>query len=193
MGTVGQLLRPSGPRGCYGRPVKVSVLAALWVAGVVGGGGCAGPAGQGGVDAGLDAGPVAPVATVGTGVSLWEEIPTAGARMEVVMGPQGGFHVLGRARFRGLPGDVFVGFALRPAGGGEAVTEGGLVRRVDRRGLTRWGDGWETTSAELVILAPGVTPAAVVGRPMRLELTVTDAAGRMATDARDVTLVDEVP
>jgi len=144
-------------------------------------------------DAGQDSGTSALTATLGTGVGLWEDIPTAGARLELVMGPQGGYHVLGRARFRGLPGDVFLGFVLRPEDGGEAVTEGGLVRRVDRRGLTRWGDGWETTSAELVILAPGVLPAAVVGRRLRLELTVTDTTGRCAKDSRSVTLLDDAP
>lgn len=144
-------------------------------------------------DGGGDAGAVGPAATLGTGLSVWEDIPTRGARMELVMGPQGGFHLLGRARFVGLPGDVSLAFALRPLGGGPSVSEEGAVRRVDRRGLTRWGDGWETTSAELVILAPGVMPSAVVGRTLRLELTVTDAAGRTATDAREVTVTDDVP
>lgn len=145
------------------------------------------------VDGGGDAAAVVPVATMGTGLSAWEDIPTQGARLELVMGPQGGFHLLGRARFRGLPGDVSLAFALQPLAGGPSVSEVGAVRRIDRRGLTRWGDGWETTSAELVILAPGVMPSAVVGQTLRMALTVTDAAGRTATDAREVTITDAVP
>ena len=173
--------------------MKASGRAGVWVLAVALGAGCgdASPATE--ADGGGDAGVVGPVATLGTGLSGWEDIPTRGARMELVMGPQGGFHLLGRARFVGLPGDVSLAFALRPTSGGPSVSEEGAVRRVDRRGLTRWGDGWETTSAELVVLAPGAMPSAVVGRTLRLELSVTDAAGRTATDAREVTVTDDVP
>lgn len=173
--------------------MKASGRAGVWVLAVALGAGCgdASPATE--ADGGGNAGVVGPVATLGTGLSVWEDIPTRGARMELVMGPQGGFHLLGRARFVGLPGDVSLAFALRPTSGGPSVSEEGAVRRVDRRGLTRWGDGWETTSAELVVLAPGAMPSAVVGRTLRLELSVTDAAGRTATDAREVTVTDNVP
>jgi mannan endo-1,4-beta-mannosidase len=85
----------------------------------------------------------------------------------------------------GLPGDVSLAFALRPLGGGPSVSEEGAVRRVDRRGLTRWGEGWETTSAELVILAPGVMPSAGWWAARCASSSPSPTRrGRTATDAR---------
>lgn len=141
-----------------------------------------------------DAGPV-PYVELGTGQAAFEELPPRGGRVELVHGPQGGFHFYGRYRFLDLEPDVYVTFRVTPADGGSPINDPTeRFHRLDGRGLQRAGDGWEAVGPELVIVRVTQGPADVVGRRYRWEVFVEGAAsGRVTSDTREVTIVDEVP
>lgn len=149
----------------------------------------------GGLDGSVRSGPV----TLGTGQDAWEDVPLDGARVELVAGPQGGWHVYGRVRLRGVAPDVYLTFSLAPAGGGAPVNLANeTVRRQERRGLTLVGDVYESSVGELVILADGVRPPDVVGRSFRFSVRVerpdpTLTRVLVGGDERVVTVVDNRP
>ncbi len=132
---------------------------------------------------------------LGTGRTTYETVPPFGATMELVHGPQGGYHIYGRYRFSGFAPDVYVSFRVTPAEGGAPINNADdRVRRIEQRGLQRAGDGWECSFAELVILTAIHGPADVVGRRFRLEVFIRSAAtGQVATTEREITIVDDVP
>ncbi|MBK8695027.1 MAG: hypothetical protein IPN17_22800 [Deltaproteobacteria bacterium] len=123
----------------------------------------------------------------------------ARGRVELVMGPQGGWHVYGRVRLAGITPDVYLTFALIPEGGGAPVNFANeTVRRQERRGLTAVGDLYESSYGELVILADGVRPPDVVGRRFRFGVRIERPDATMVrvlvgSDERAVTVIDEVP
>lgn len=141
------------------------------------------------------AGPV----ELGGGADAWASLPRDGGRAELVAGPQGGWHIFGRVRLRGIEPDVYLTFALTPEEGGEPVNLANeTVRRLERRGLVRVGDFYESSYGELVILRDGLRPMNVVGRRFTFSVRVERNAamgGRetVGTDARGITVVDEVP
>jgi len=132
---------------------------------------------------------------LGTGRTAYEAVPPSGANVELVHGPQGGYHIYGRYRFSDFAPDVYVNFRLTPAEGGAALNNpDDRVRRIEQRGLQRAGDAWECAFPELVILTTIRGPADVVGRRFRLELFLRSAAtGQIATTEREITIVDDVP
>lgn len=136
---------------------------------------------------------------LGTGQDGFEDLPRSGGRVELVHGPQGGWHVYGRVRLRGVAPDVYLTFSLVPEAGGAPVNLANeTVRRQERRGLTLVGDAYESSYGELVILADGVRPPDVVGRRFRFGVRVErpDAIMTRApvgADERVVTVIDEVP
>lgn len=134
---------------------------------------------------------------LGTGLDRFEELPRDGGSVELVHGPQGGWHVLGRVRLRGVAPDVYLRFALLPVGGGSAVTVDDSVRRQEPRGLARVDDAWQSTAGELVILSEGLRPGDVVGRRFRFTVRVERLDASMArvlvgADERGVTVIDDV-
>ena len=146
------------------------------------------------IDARESAGPV----ELGTGRDRFEALPRAGGRVELVMGPQGGWHVYGRVRLRGVAPDVYLTFSLVPVGGGAQVNlPNETVRRQVDRGLTLAGDAYESSDGEYVIMDHGVRPPDVVGRRFRFGVRVErpGATGRVTVggDEREVTVIDEVP
>ncbi len=145
---------------------------------------------------GLDGGPDAsgPVLELGSGQLAWEPLRPSGNRLELIHGPQGGYHVFGRVRFRGLGSDVYVSFRVTPAGGGPAINDpASRVRLRDTRGLVRLGDDtYETSGAQLVILEAIRGPDEVVGRGYRLEMTVQRFESTQTISASaEITIVDE--
>ena len=158
---------------------------------------CAGPSPA--LDAATDAGD-APTPGVridlGTGQLAWEPLAAAGTPVELIHGPQGGYHLFGRVRFDTLGPDVYVRFRVTPAEGGAVVNDpNDRIHLVEGRGLLRTSAGWETSSAQLVILVTVSSPATVVGRRFRLEATVPASPGietsPAATVAREIVIVDE--
>ncbi len=136
---------------------------------------------------------------LGTGRFAFEPLPRVGGRAELVMGPQGGWHIYGRVRLRGISPDVYLTFSLVPEDGGAPVNLANeTVRRQERRGLIATGDFYETSAGELVILADGVRPPAVVGRRFRFGVRVERpdpvmTRALVGTDEREVMVVDEAP
>lgn len=132
--------------------------------------------------------------TLGTGQTQWEPLLPSGNRMELIHGPQGGYHVFGRVRYRGLGPDVLLSFRVTPAEGGPAINDpASRIRLREARGLVRVGeDTWETSSAQLVILEGIRGPQEVVGRRFRLEMLVQryEAADALA-GAIEAEIIDE--
>ncbi|MFO0630897.1 MAG: hypothetical protein U0325_35450 [Polyangiales bacterium] len=145
---------------------------------------------------GLDGGPDAsgPLLELGSGQLAWEPLRPSGNRLELIHGPQGGYHVFGRVRFRGLGPDVYVSFRVTPSGGGPAINDpASRVRLRDTRGLVRIGDdAYETSGAQLVILEAIRGPMDVVGRDFRLEMTVQRFESTQTISATaEITIVDK--
>ncbi len=145
------------------------------------------------VDAAVDVPITGAVVELGTGQLSWEDIPPSGARVELIHGPQGGYHIFGRVRFESMGDMVTVRFRVTPVAGGAPVNnpEDG-IRLSPGRGLLPTSRGFESASALLVVLTEIRDPTPVVGRRFRFEALVTSADGaRTVTAAREVTIVDE--
>ncbi len=132
--------------------------------------------------------------TLGTGQTDWEDVPRVGGELELVYGAQGGYHVWGRARFRGFAPDVDVGFIATDLATGRVVHEQTWARRrVENNvsyGLQPVGMGAYATDAELVVLAIQCSNE-VFDHPLQVRAFVRErASGRIATDARTATVVD---
>lgn len=137
----------------------------------------------------------APSAELGTGGRSWQALPSCGSgESEVVHGPQGGYHIFGRVRYRGLPSDVYVTYRVLSLDGARLLTDDrDRLRRSPGHGLLQTSGGFESTSGELVILQIQ-NPAEVTGQRFRFEVRVQDANGAaMISDAREVTIVDNEP
>jgi hypothetical protein len=135
---------------------------------------------------------VDPMLDLATGQSSWEAL-TDNSTIELIHGPQGGYHLFARLREQQLGGDVQVSFSVTPAGGGAPINDpSDRIRLLDGRGLLRTAQGWETSSALLVILVRTRGPEDVVGRRFVLEAVVTPTgSSSSATVRRIVTIVDE--
>jgi hypothetical protein len=131
---------------------------------------------------------------LGTGRRELEALPPAGGRVELVYGPQGGYHLNGRYRFRGFAPDVYISFRVTPVEGGAPVNQVlDPVRRLAPRGLVQVDGWWESAFTELVILGVVEAPLDLVGRRFRWELFVREAAtGRVATTEREILIVNDV-
>lgn len=132
-----------------------------------------------------------------TGQSEVERLSATDPAMELVYGAQGGYHIWGRAIFRGLAPDVDVWFeavelqsgrVLHMPAPGRRWIEGGV-----RRGLRIEPDGSYATEPDLVILSILCT-AEALGHRLRVTAHVRERATmREFSSARDVRVVDEVP
>jgi hypothetical protein len=134
---------------------------------------------------------------VGTGPDDYEEIPREGGTVELVYGPQGGYHVWGRAWFQGLAPDVDVAFRVTRLDDGAVLHAPLPARRWISdgiaHGLTPLVGGAFVTQAQQVGLQIQCA-SAVVGRTVLFEASVRErATGRAASDAREVRVVDQDP
>jgi predicted transcriptional regulator len=156
------------------------------------------PPSDGGIDAGdLDGTVPGVTVSLGTGQNDYEDIARVNGRVELIYGAQGGYHVWGRARFRGFAPDVDVSFQAERVDTGQVLHMPQPARRWIqdgvRRGLLDLGGGEFMTDAELVILNLACS-SDLVGRQLRLRLFLRErATGRTVTDERIATVVDEVP
>lgn len=124
---------------------------------------------------------------LGTGATQWEDIAASGAHVRLIMGPQGGYHVLGRVRFSGFSPDVNIRFRVECTSSGGVfndVTD--VLRRRERQGLIDTGTFWESSSSELVIFTQIRSPAEAAGHTVRWEVTLEEAGtGRRARASRE--------
>jgi len=146
---------------------------------------------QGGTDAGPDA--RVPVARIelGTGTSAFEPIPETGGELELVGGPQGGFHVFVTARFFELdPAGMSLRFDATDVGTGLNVGHPTEIRLVLAR-AQREGDHF-VRAGDILILDDG-NPDNVRGLTLDVTVTAEEAGtGRSATDHRVILIVDDV-
>ncbi len=135
----------------------------------------------------------APSFTLGTGVSAFELLPSEGAVLELVRGPQGGFHVYGAVRLARIdPDGAELDYEVRRADDGSTLT---LVRRVrlSRRRIQLRTGGCMFRLGDLLIFDPDrfSVPADVEGLQVEVSATLRTADGVDFQDARAVRLVDE--
>ena len=183
---AGRRSRENASRGCR---------AAAVVAWALGAAGCPdGPVPSDATVATVD-GFAAIALELGTGQTSWETLPPYGATVELIHGPQGGYHFWGRYRFNGFPPDVSVSFVVTPIEGGDAINDPtNRVHRLDQRGLVRTDSGWECAFPELVILTTIHAPSDVVGRRFRWQILMQNTATHQyATAEREITIVDNDP
>ena len=132
------------------------------------------------------------VLELGTGVTAFQPLPASGATLELTRGPQGGFHVYGAVRIRGVdPDHAMLRYTVRRRSDGEAMTlERNVLLRTAR--LVRDGQAW-VRLGDLLIFDPDryAAPADVAGTEVRVEATLTLPDGTRYVDGRDATLVDE--
>ena len=132
---------------------------------------------------------------LGSGQLAWEDL-APGGRVELIHGPQGGYHIFGRVRFDRLGPDVRVSFRVTPAEGGAPLTDpDDRIRLAEGRGLRPVDGAWECSGPLLVVLVAVNSAAAadaLVGRRCRFEATVTSlSSGQSATVAREVTIAND--
>lgn len=124
---------------------------------------------------------------LGTGQSAWQDLPPTGGSFGLVMGPQGGYHLYGRVRFAGLAPDVNVSFRVMDHTVGTVFNNPTTtLHRRERMGLVASGDGWESTSAELVILTTIRAPSEVAGHVVCWEATVQELGTGITVQATRV-------
>lgn len=130
-----------------------------------------------------DAGP--PALTLGTGDTTFEML-TEGGDIELVHGPQGGWHVVVAARFSGFdPDGAVLTFEVRD---GDEVLVSIAMALLERR-LTREGLAYLELNAFAIFDITG--PDAVVGRTVTLSANIR--AGEIElTDERTATIVDRL-
>lgn len=157
--------------------------------------GCAGAPAVTVADAAAGRDVVADVATaplrveLGEGLTAYRTLPPEGTEVELVFGPQGGWHFDLAARVRG--GD-FEGMELRytvvNAAGAEIQVP--AVVRLNARRVVPEGEGFVRVGDRAVLDVRDGN--ALVGASLTLTLRAVSAAGAVATDQRVVTVVDRV-
>ncbi|MCB9596555.1 MAG: hypothetical protein H6719_27775 [Sandaracinaceae bacterium] len=147
--------------------------------------------GTSGVDAGRDAAGAMPTVELGTGTSGFEPIPETGGTLELVGGPQGGFHVFLTARIHdlGVDGMLITYSAIDTATTEPVGTPASFL--VDASRLARDGDGWVRAGDFLIL--HNSSPDPVRGLTLEVRVRCEEAGGGLsAEDTRVVTIVDEV-
>ena len=143
---------------------------------------------------GIDAAPAA-MAEIGTGMFGFERL-VDGQPLDLVAGPQGGFHFVVHARMRGLtPGDPRQpGLAGNPSTFFRALDENG--ERIDIAEIRQLGytpdpqvEGWYALPSGRILLIDTLVARTLYGRPVTIELQIQDSAGRMAGDSVRITAV----
>jgi hypothetical protein len=143
---------------------------------------------------GIDAGP-AVVAEIGTGMFGFERLVEDQA-LDLIAGPQGGFHFVVHARMRGLtPGDPRQpGLPENPSTFFRALDENGA--RVDVPETRQIGytpdpqvDGWYALPSGRILLIDNLAARGLYGRPVTIEMQIQDSEGRMAGDSVRITAV----
>jgi len=135
-----------------------------------------------------------PTLEFGTGQLDWEPVAPRGTPLELIHGPQGGYHLFGRLRSARLPSAVEIRFRVTALGSDVPLNnpDERITLRLGR-GLRPVGtSGWETSTALLIVLESVRNPAVVVGQPLRVTATVRPLDDpRAARIVREIVVVDE--
>lgn len=128
-----------------------------------------------------------PTLVIGTGDQAFEPMP---AEVELIHGPQGGYHVFVSFEAQHLDGGAVVGSEVEGTIGGVivATTAPWLELRCNPDTLTQ--QAWGT----LLIYSDGqvgaLTPEEIDGQPTDITATLTDATGNSATGTARTIIVD---
>jgi hypothetical protein len=124
--------------------------------------------------------PVEPFVTIGTGTSRYETL-SAGESMDIIQGPQGGYHVWGALRAGGIdPHGVTLNFGLYL--GEKLVAE---AHYEDDLVPTQMPEApYEYTRVAVILIEND--PGAVTDRPARLTVELVPADGPPLTDEVEV-------
>lgn len=129
---------------------------------------------------------------LGTGTASYEPIPDTGGELELVGGPQGGFHVFVTARIYGIDtieGATLTFDATDTTTGANVGTP--TVIGIQETRITREGDRW-VKAGDFLILHDSA-PDSVRGLELDIRAHVVDAAGTtMVEDHRVITVIDLV-
>ncbi len=140
------------------------------------------------LDAPLLDGAVAPSVELGTGLESFEAFSASGPELELVHGPQGGYHVHLSMRVRGLE-PMSLHWQVFRVEDGRSLANLPLDARPGR--FVPVGDALERVG-ELVIL--DITgPADLVGREVRVDASVRAASGEVASSTITARVVDLEP
>lgn len=137
--------------------------------------GCQG--GGGASDASVDIARVECSVVIGTGSARFEAVQ-AGQALPVIMGPQGGYHVLVAVRARGVSGDVYLDYeTVRPAdgvvvGGGRACVR--LTPSPDEEGAA------ERANLFAIFDEPDLAAFRGEGMPMTVRVRLRSGADPLA-------------
>lgn len=158
---------------------------------------CSGDAGtRPGTDSGTE--PGGGEAEIGTGMFAFAPLAD-GERLDLVSGPQGGFHFVVHARMRGLaPGDARRDLPTNPTTWFRVLDENGT--RVDIPEVRQLGyapqngaEGWYILPSGRILLIENAAAPRLYGRPVTIEVQIRDAEGRMAGDTARITAVAYPP
>jgi hypothetical protein len=144
-------------------------------------------AGPGAIDDEDAAAAPAPRVELGTGEVSFVPIAESGATLELVHGPQGGYHVLVSVRVWDLDLDR-VSLVYEVSAGTRALSRTPFVLEASR--FAREGDHVVRTGDFAILDVTG--PEDVAGQDVLVRVTATADDGSSATDARTVTVVDEI-
>jgi len=163
---------------------------AWWCLGVVCAG-CAGSPDAAGVDAAgaVDAAVRLMVVELGEGLTAFRTLPTQSAEVELVFGPQGGWHFDLAARVvGGDPEGMRLRYAVVNGTGMELQVPTEV--RLNARRVVPEGEGFVRVGDRAVLdLRDGNT---LVGQTLTLRVVATSRTGTTAGDVREVTVVDRV-
>jgi hypothetical protein len=129
--------------------------------------------------------------TLGTGRASFETIPEIEPTLELVGGPQGGFHVFVSSRLSGLDvEDLTLRYGAMDVETGQSVGRSATILLMAGR-VVRDGDGWVRTGDILIL--DDASPEPVRDRTLRIRVTASEADdGSVAEDVREVRIVDDV-
>lgn len=132
----------------------------------------------------------APFLAVGTGANNWVDLDPARATMAPLgVGSQGGYHIWVRLRFRYFAGTVSAQYRVEQLDG-TVLSDSGPLPFTNNRGLTRWGEGFETNSAYTALLGMFVPTSEFVGNTYRLIVVLRGEGGVEQRAAHLVTMTD---
>jgi hypothetical protein len=143
--------------------------------------GDAGPGSDGGVPGG------AARVVLGTGAETFTDIPTTGAELRLVYGPQGGWHLDAAVRLYDLePDGLLLSYQIHDATTRENLGMP-LSFRLQRRFVEEEGDHWVRVGDRAIFDIASDTE--VLGRVVELRATAMRPEGTTAEDARVLTVI----